>query len=77
MTCSKMRGAIVLSAAFLGAGILLHLFGASSSHHWGTLSLIAWYSSFALILSSPLILFFTLLLTMLPGSDKRMEGCKH
>ncbi len=77
MTCNKMRGAIMLSGAFLGVGTLLHLIGVSSSDQWGPFSLIAWYSSFALILTSPLILLFALFMTMLPGSDKRFERCNH
>ena len=77
MTCNKMRGAILLSAASLAVGILLHLIGSSSFDRWGVFSLIAWYASFALILSSPLILLFTLLMSLLPGSDKWFEQCNH
>ncbi len=77
MTCNKMRGAILLSGSFLAVGVLLHLIGSSSFDRWGVFSLIAWYASFALIVSSPVILLFALVMSLLPGSNKRFKQCNH
>lgn len=77
MTCNRMRGAILVSGAFLAAGILLHVIGASFSGHWGVFSLLAWYASFALILGSPVILLSALLFSLLPGAGKWSKGCNH
>jgi hypothetical protein len=77
MTCSLMRTAILASAAAMGAGILLHLIGLSSFDHLGTLSLIAWYSSFALVVGSPMILLTVLVVSLVPGTDRWFEQCNH
>ena len=72
ITCQNMRRIVSLAALLMAAGVLLLVLSPVLS---GLPSVIALYAALPLIVLSPLVMLFGLLLSLLPGSGKKLEHC--
>ncbi|MCG6940992.1 MAG: hypothetical protein LJE69_07055 [Thiohalocapsa sp.] len=70
--CRSMRVAVILSALLLGAGLLLGLAAVAAplSMPYTQLALI-------LVLAGAAVLSAAFVDALLPGADRRLDGCRH
>lgn len=78
ISCENMRRLVLLSAILLGAGILLIILSQwLSVLQSGLFTLVLFYLALSLIISSPMVMLFNLLLSLMPGARQRLEHCNH
>ncbi len=72
INCRTMRGAVMLSAALLGAGVLLGVVAMTTP-----LSIPTSQLALVLVLSAALLLAVTFLVALVPGVSRHMDECRH
>ena len=77
ISCNTMREGVIVSLAFLLVGGGLVFLAASILPQVVYLPLIANVLGIICILFAPFILISTFIVTVLPGSKKRMDKCDH
>jgi hypothetical protein len=73
LTCRTLRGAIFTSVALLAAAWAVAGLAAVGAFP----PVAATYLGFVLILSAAAVLMITFILSLLPGSARRLSGCEH
>ncbi len=77
ISCTTMREGVIVSMAFLLIGAGLIFLASSIMPDVLHLPLIANVLGIICILFAPFILISTFLVTVLPGSKKKMDKCDH
>ena len=78
ITCETMRRLVLLAVMLLGVGILLFAGTEGvAALHVSLFSLAISYIGLALLLASPLVMVFILVLSLLPGASRKLEHCNH
>lgn len=72
LTCRRLRTAVLLSAIFFVAGLVLGVIA-----HLTALALPVSHLALLLVLSAVLVLALTFLASLLPGSARRLSECSH
>jgi len=75
ITCKTIRDSVVFAGILLVIGLLL--LPLSQSIDPGLIASVVSYSSFGLLLLSPLIMLGVLLVSLLPRSQNALEQCIH
>jgi len=77
-TCETMRRFVLAAVTLLISGILVLLIGKGVAFVFpGISSLAISYLGLMLLLSSPLLMFFIFIKSLLPGSYQKFEQCNH
>lgn len=72
LSCSTMRVAVILSAIFLGFGIVLGVVAISTPFAVPTSQL-----SLLLVLTGAVVLALVFVDALLPNASHRLDGCRH
>lgn len=71
-SCGSMRVAVLLSAALLGLGVVLGAIAMTTALMLPTSQL-----ALLLVLTGAAVLVVVFVDAMLPGADRRLDGCRH
>lgn len=77
-TCETMRRLVFTAVTLLITGILVLIISKGIAIVYsGIFSLAMSYLGLALLLSSPIVMLFTLVQSLLPGTRQKFEQCNH
>jgi zinc transporter ZupT len=71
-SCGSMRVAVLLSATLLGLGVVLGAIAMTTALMIPTSQL-----ALLLVLTGAAVLVVVFVDAMLPGADRRLDGCRH
>lgn len=77
ISCNTMRDGVIVSLSFLIVGVALIFLASRVLPQVAFLPLIANIFGIISILISPVILISTFIMTVWPGSKKKMDNCDH
>jgi uncharacterized membrane protein len=77
IACETMRDGVLVAFSFLILGAILIFLASGVLPETAYISLIALVLGIACILIAPITLISTFILTVWPGSKKKMDECEH
>jgi len=77
LSCETMRDGVLVSGAFLVAGMVLIFLASRVLPDIAYLPIVADILGIICLLLAPLILISTFIVTVWPGSKKKMDQCEH
>ena len=77
LSCETMRDGVLVSGAFLVVGMVLIFLASRVLPDIAYLPIVADILGIICLLLAPLILISTFIVTVWPGSKKKMDQCEH